>query len=85
MCAKAAKYPGVDGNSEKGRAVFDILNCKSLKLSLHVICPRAETCPLGLNFFAFDVIGDLYVFRISLRDEKGSSLSFTEPLGNLSA
>lgn len=35
MCAKAAKYPGVDGNSEKGRAVFDILNCKSLNLSLH--------------------------------------------------
>ncbi|KAI5449864.1 hypothetical protein NCC49_003980 [Naganishia albida] len=26
MCEKAAKYPGMDGNSAKGRAVFDILN-----------------------------------------------------------
>lgn len=26
MCEKAVKFPGVDGNSAKGRAVFDILN-----------------------------------------------------------
>jgi hypothetical protein len=57
MCEKAAKYPGMDGNSAKGRAVFDILNCK-LAVRIGTIL-RAHSSPPGLNFFAFDVIGDL--------------------------
>lgn len=51
MCEKAAKYPGMDGNSAKGRAVFDILNCKSLNFELEL--PRVlvlqlhSTAPKG--------------------------------------